>query len=85
MGAIVEEVSLPMLPEAAAVSSVVVSANAAFVHRHWLRTRPLEYGPGLRRQLLAGAMLPAQVLVQADRARAVLRREWASLFRSTTY
>jgi aspartyl-tRNA(Asn)/glutamyl-tRNA(Gln) amidotransferase subunit A len=80
MGAVVERVSLPLLAEVGAVGAAVSGADMAFAHREWLQSRPGDYGHNLRRRLLAGSLIPSQVLLKAERLRAALRREWLKLF-----
>ena len=46
--------------------------EAAEFHEQWMRTRPQDYGPDVRRTLEAGMLIPAIYYVRAQRARAVL-------------
>ena len=80
LGAIVEDVSLPLLVEMGTASAIVSESDGAFVHRAWLRTPPGDYGNNIRRRLLASSLIPSQVLQKAMRMRAIMRREWLKLF-----
>ena len=80
LGADVEEVSLPMLDHMGAVGGILAESDGATFHRPWLEERPQDYGPAIRRRLLAASLLPSQVVHKAARMRALFRREWLSLF-----
>jgi aspartyl-tRNA(Asn)/glutamyl-tRNA(Gln) amidotransferase subunit A len=80
MGATVQDVSLPLLAETGPLMTVIAGSDGAFVVREWLRTRPEDFGPSLRRRWLAASLIPAQALKKAERMRAILRREWLKLF-----
>lgn len=75
LGAHLEEVSLPLLPRAGAVFMALADSDGAGLHLEWLRTRGAEYDQGTRRRLLAAGLIPAAAYHQAQRARAVLRRQ----------
>lgn len=74
-GAIVEEVSLPLLPLAGAVFMTLADSDGAGLHGAWLRTRPGDYDRGTRRRLLTAALVPAAAYHEAARARALIRRQ----------
>ena len=80
LGAEVEEVSLPLLEHMGAVGGILAESDGATYHRQWLMERPLDYGPALRRRILASSLLPSQVVLKATRMRALFRREWLKLF-----
>jgi aspartyl-tRNA(Asn)/glutamyl-tRNA(Gln) amidotransferase subunit A len=75
LGAIVDEVSLPLVPMAGAVFMAIADSEGAGLHRGWLTTRPRDYDAGTRRRLLTAGFLPATVYHQATRARALLRAQ----------
>ncbi|PWU25090.1 MAG: Asp-tRNA(Asn)/Glu-tRNA(Gln) amidotransferase subunit GatA [Candidatus Rokuibacteriota bacterium] len=75
LGASVEETSLPLLPLAGAVFMALADSEAAGLHRRRLGERPQEYDPGTRRRLLTASLLPSSLYHQADRARALIRRQ----------
>ena len=80
LGAIVEEVSLPLLAEVGPAMGIISGSHGAFVHRKWLRERPEDFGPILRRRWLAAALYPAQVYHKATQIRASFRQAWLALF-----
>ena len=79
LGASVEEVSLPGVNDVAIVAAAISESDGAFVHREWLRTRPGNYGQNTRRRLIAGSLIPAQVVHKAARIRTLFRQEWQRL------
>lgn len=80
LGVTVERISWPYAKDAATVLSAVSESDGAFVHSEGLRSRPLDYGPNIRRRLLAAALLPGHHLEKAIRMRAVIRSAWLDLF-----
>lgn len=80
LGAVVEEVSLPMLEHMGAVGGILAESDGATYHRPWLEERPEDYGPAIRRRILAASLLPSRVVHKAARMRALFRREWLELF-----
>lgn len=71
------------LPEAArgrASAFLVTMAEGGNLHMPDLRTRPGDFDPLTRDRFLAGALLPAQWLVQAQRVRAAFRAAVLPLF-----
>ncbi|HXJ79405.1 MAG TPA: amidase [Candidatus Methylomirabilis sp.] len=79
-GAIVEDVSLPLLPLAGAVFMALADSEGAGFHARWLRERPMDYDPGTRRRLLTAGLLPATLYHQAERARVLIRNQmWEAL------
>ena len=79
IGASVEEVSLPTVNDIAIVAAAISESDGAFVHREWLRTRPGDYGQNTRRRLIAGSLIPAQIVHKAARIRTLFREEWQGL------
>ncbi len=69
VGAVVEEVALPLLEDAGAILPLIMLPEAAEVHLAWLRSRLDEYGADVRARLLAGLLLPATATVTGRRAR----------------
>jgi aspartyl-tRNA(Asn)/glutamyl-tRNA(Gln) amidotransferase subunit A len=78
LGAEVEEVSIPALEQASVIATNIMFGEAAEFHEQWMRTRPQDYGPDVRRTLEAGMLLPAINYVRAQRARAALIAELLS-------
>ena len=79
LGADVEEASLPLLEHMGAVGGILAESDGATYHRPWLAERPQDYGPAIRRRVLAASLLPSQVVHKAARMRALFRREWLEL------
>lgn len=75
LGARVDEISLPLLPLAGAVFMTLADSEGAGLHQRWLRSRPGDYDQGTRRRLLAASLVPAARYHQAQRARALIRRQ----------
>ena len=74
-GAIVEEISLPLLPLAGAVFMALADSEGAGAHLAWLRARPGDYDRGTRRRLLTAGLLPTALYHQALRGRALIRAQ----------
>src|SRR5690606_2555284 len=64
-----ETVELSLAGAARSAAFVITAASGANLHRANLRTRPQDFDPAVRGRLLAGALLPADALVQAQRIR----------------
>jgi len=75
LGAVTEEVSLPLVPFAGAVFMALADSDGAGVHHRWLRTRAGDYDQGTRRRLLTASLIPAAIQQRAARVRALLRAE----------
>ncbi len=75
LGAVVEEVSLPLTEQSAAISTAVTYADAAAVHHQGIRERLKDYDFNLQVRLLAGSILPAQAQLKAQRLRHLLRSQ----------
>ncbi len=75
LGAEVEEVSLPLVKDAAAVSSVLMAVETAANHSQWIRERAQDYGHDNRIALQAGSLVPAQAYYKAQRLRSMVREE----------
>ena len=75
LGAIVDEVSLPLIPLAGAVFMAIADSEGAGRHRQWLATRGQDYDAGTRRRLVTAGLIPTAVYHQATRARALIRAQ----------
>ena len=73
MGAGVEEISIPLIAQSAAVSTTLIYTDATAVHRKGLETHPEKYDHNNRVRLLTGALIPAQAHHKASRLRQILR------------
>ena len=70
LGASVDEVSIPTLPSANVINSIVTFSEALEYHEEWMRTRPDDYGDDVRRLLESGIAITGVAYVRAQRARA---------------
>jgi 1-carboxybiuret hydrolase len=73
-------VSLPEAHRARAAAFVITMTEAANLHRTRIRERPMDFDPQVRDRLIAGAMLPADWLIQAQRFRQWYQRTCLKLF-----
>jgi len=80
LGARLVEVAIPEAALGMDCCFVIAWAEAAHYHRHWLRTRPQDYGPDLRDLLECSSAYLADDYLQAQRVRARIRRAYADLF-----
>ena len=71
LGAVVDEVEMPVLELFDACAQVIMFAEAFAIHETDLKTRPYAYGRYAYQRIVSGAVLSAADLVQAQR----LRRE----------
>ena len=74
LGAVVEEVAIPLMAQSAAISTAVIYSDAASVHRQGIEDHLEQYDHNIRVRLLAGSLLPAQVHQKAVRLRHLLRQ-----------
>ncbi|MGE4061599.1 MAG: amidase family protein, partial [Sphingomonadales bacterium] len=74
-------VTLPRVAEARAAAFCITAAEGANLHFANLRDRADDFDPAVRDRLLAGALLPSAVLVQAHRLRRWFRDRVAEAFR----
>jgi 1-carboxybiuret hydrolase len=63
------EVAWPEPERARAAAYVITCAEGAALHFDRLRTRPQDFDPAVRDRLIAGAMVPASMVVQAQKFR----------------
>jgi len=75
-------VSLPGAEAARAAAFLITAAQGANLHLANLRARARDFDPAIRDRLLAGTLLPAAFLLQAQRVRRWFSEEAAEVFRS---
>jgi aspartyl-tRNA(Asn)/glutamyl-tRNA(Gln) amidotransferase subunit A len=75
LGAVVDEVSLPLSASAGIASSVLLSVESAANHRNWVRDRLQDYGHDNRIGLLTGSLMPAPLYYKAQQLRSLLRQQ----------
>jgi AtzE family amidohydrolase len=73
-------VTLPAAQRARAAAFCLTAAAGAALHLGRLRSRPQDFDPATRDRLLAGALLPATVVMQVQRLRRWFAAEAAKLF-----
>ena len=74
LGAEVEDVSIPMMAQSAAISTTLIYVDATAVHRRGLQEYPEQYDHNNRVRLLTGALIPAQAHQKATRLRHIFRQ-----------
>ena len=79
-GASIEPVLLEDAEAARSAAFCITGAEAGALHLPWLAGRASEYDPAVRDRLIAGAMIPAAVVIQAQRVRSHFRQQVAQLF-----
>ncbi|HUF94123.1 MAG TPA: amidase [Candidatus Limnocylindria bacterium] len=72
-GAVVDEVSLPLMPQVAAASFAIVASEALAYHAVNLRTRAAEYQADVRERLMQGIVVSGLHYVRAQQIRALVR------------
>ncbi len=82
MGAIVEEVSLPLTRHSVELSLVPLLVEPAMNHSGWIRERLADYGHNNRVGLLTGSILPAAAYYKAQKLRTMLRQQVLDAFDS---
>ena len=75
-------VSLPGAEAARSAAFLITAAQGANLHLDDLKRRAGDFDPGTRDRLLAGALLPATLVLQAQRVRRWFRDQVAEVFRS---
>ncbi len=81
MGAIIEEVSAPMLDHAGASQPVIMLSEAFTYHRNNLINKPELFGDMVRDRFRTGGLFSSADYVQAQRVRNVLKREFADILK----
>ncbi|MET7324539.1 amidase [Streptomyces sp. NPDC005549] len=81
LGARLVEVEIPMTRYIQATQWGLMVPEATAYHERTLRTVPELYQADVRILLEAGELMPAGDYLRAQRARTLMRREWAAMFR----
>jgi AtzE family amidohydrolase len=74
------EVALPEAARARAAAYVITASEGAALHLSRLRTRAAEFDPEVRDRLIAGALIPAAIVAQAQKFRRWYRDAVLRLF-----
>jgi AtzE family amidohydrolase len=75
------EIELPEAERARAAAFVITTAEGAALHLERLRTRARDFEPVVRDRLISGAMVPAALVVQAQKFRRWYREQVLELFK----
>jgi len=74
------DVDIPQAERARSAAFIITATEAASLHLGQLRTRARDFDPAVRDRLIAGAMLPASLVVKAQKFRRWYRSEVLKLF-----
>ncbi len=74
------QIEIPEAARARAAAYVITTSEGAALHLHRLRTRACDFDPDVRDRLIAGAMVPAAWVVQAQKFRRWYRHAVLRLF-----
>lgn len=74
------EVIIPAAAQARAAAYLITAAEGAAFHLERLRRRPQDFDPAVRDRLLAGAMIPAEIVLKAQKFRTWFRRRLREIF-----
>ncbi len=77
---VTEDVDIPEAARARAAAYLITTAEGAALHLGRLRTRPADFDPDVRDRLIAGAMVPAGMVIQAQKFRRWFRAAVLRLF-----
>jgi 1-carboxybiuret hydrolase len=77
---VTETVTIPDAQRARSAAYVITTTEGAALHLERLRTRPDDFDADVRDRLIAGALVPAVAVVQAQKFRRWFREEMLRLF-----
>jgi aspartyl-tRNA(Asn)/glutamyl-tRNA(Gln) amidotransferase subunit A len=75
-----DAIEIPEAQRARSAAYVITATEGAALHLDRLRERAADFDPAVRDRLIAGALTPASLVVQAQKFRAWYRAEVARLF-----
>src|ERR671934_1719229 len=75
-----DEIELPEAKRARAAAYVITAAEGGALHLERLRTRVRDFDPAVRDRLIAGAMIPAPLVMKAQEFRRWYREQVLALF-----
>lgn len=75
-------ITLPEVARVRAASFVITAAEGGNLHLNRLKQTPMAYDPATRDRLLAGALLPAAAVIQAQRIRTWFRSVMHDVFKT---
>ena len=76
------EVEIPEAARARAAAFVITTSEGAALHLDRLRTRARDFEPAIRDRLISGAMVPASLVVRAQKFRRWYQDEMLKLFQT---
>ena len=74
------DIDIPEAQRARSAAYIITASEGASLHLDRLRTRPNDFDPAIRDRLIAGAMIPAALVVRAQKFRRWYRGEVLKLF-----
>ena len=74
------DIIIPQAERARSAAYIVTASEAGSLHLERLRARARDFDPAVRDRLIAGAMLPASLVVKAQKFRRWYQREFLKLF-----
>jgi aspartyl-tRNA(Asn)/glutamyl-tRNA(Gln) amidotransferase subunit A len=77
-----DTVTIPQAQRARSAAYIISTAEGAALHLERLRTRPDDFDSDVRDRLIAGALIPAAAVVQAQKFRRWYREQMLRLFES---
>jgi AtzE family amidohydrolase len=77
-----ETITIPEAQRARSAAYVITTTEGATLHLERLRTRPDDLDPDVRDRLIAGALIPAVAVTQAQKFRRWFRTEMLNLFQN---
>jgi AtzE family amidohydrolase len=75
-----QEIELPEVQRARSAAFLITASEGASLHLDRLRQRPGDFDPAVRDRLFAGAMIPASLVVKAQKFRRWYQEEVKKLF-----
>ena len=75
LGAVIQQVSIPLMVQAGTISSALIMVDAVAVHQKGIDEHLDQYDHNIKIRLLTGSILPARAHHKAVRLRHMLRRE----------
>jgi aspartyl-tRNA(Asn)/glutamyl-tRNA(Gln) amidotransferase subunit A len=78
---VTREIDIPEAARARSAAYVITATEGAALHLERLRTRPQDFDPAVRDRLIAGAMVPATLVNQAQKFRRWYRERVLDLFK----
>jgi aspartyl-tRNA(Asn)/glutamyl-tRNA(Gln) amidotransferase subunit A len=74
------EIEIPQAERARSAAYIITASEGAALHLERLRTRARDFDPAVRDRLIAGAMMPASLVVKAQKFRRWYREQVLKLF-----